>query len=330
VNPHCPSDMCACTIGVNNDVYSNSTGNSGGVKLNTHEVLVCIGKNAISGIDQWCQHTCSNNILNCPLSMCDCVMASEGDSPIQSIQETTMTTSSTTSAPWKWSPTTTKAPVTLSTKVPLELTTKKPWHWTDEIVVKAPVKVDMKELVKEKYRFRLPTINKKPQTFKYKVRLPEGVTCDRCVLQWTYKTGNTWGYCQDGTGKVGCGPQEWFRNCGDISIKEENELNNVTKAVSRNTIYQANADGKVEPLVVDAIVCVARDEHNNKPWLNDQCQKSCLQYPPQCNLSECKCLSWCEAIGDLAGIDGTDTFCNMNCLRYPSHCPKDHCRCYES
>ena len=85
----------------------------------------------------------------------------------------------------------------------------------------------------------------------------------------------------------------------------------------------------MEPLVVDAIVCVARNESSRSQEEDDKCQSSCLQYPPQCDISRCRCLAWCEAVGELAGIEGTDTYCNMNCLRYPSHCPADKCRCYE-
>ncbi|RZB41036.1 Chitin bind 3 domain containing protein, partial [Asbolus verrucosus] len=51
-----------------------------------------------------------------------------------------------------------------------------------------------------------------------KVQLPAGVTCERCVLRWHYKTGNSWGVCDDGTEKMGCGAQETFRSCSDISI----------------------------------------------------------------------------------------------------------------
>jgi hypothetical protein len=37
-------------------------------------------------------------------------------------------------------------------------------------------------------------------------------------FQWTYYTGNTWGKCDNGTEGMGCGPQETFRNCADITI----------------------------------------------------------------------------------------------------------------
>lgn len=32
-------------------------------------------------------------------------------------------------------------------------------------------------------------------------------------------SGNTWGCCPDGRCGTGCGPQEQFRSCSDISIK---------------------------------------------------------------------------------------------------------------
>merc|ERR1712098_674476 len=39
-----------------------------------------------------------------------------------------------------------------------------------------------------------------------------------------YVAANNWGVCEDGTGKVGCGPQEEFRACSDISITDINGL----------------------------------------------------------------------------------------------------------
>jgi len=50
------------------------------------------------------------------------------------------------------------------------------------------------------------------------LRLPTNVICDRCVLQWTYTTGNSWGVCPDNSSRSGCGPQETFRGCSDIKI----------------------------------------------------------------------------------------------------------------
>ncbi|XP_042903334.1 uncharacterized protein [Parasteatoda tepidariorum] len=51
------------------------------------------------------------------------------------------------------------------------------------------------------------------------LRLPQGLTCSQCVLQWQYIGANNWGFCSDGTQTLGCGPQETFRSCADVSIE---------------------------------------------------------------------------------------------------------------
>ncbi|XP_044746681.1 uncharacterized protein LOC123308179 [Coccinella septempunctata] len=57
------------------------------------------------------------------------------------------------------------------------------------------------------------------KTINNRVKLPDGLTCDRCVFRWHYNAGNNWGKCDDGTSKEGCGPQETFRSCADIRIE---------------------------------------------------------------------------------------------------------------
>lgn len=52
--------------------------------------------------------------------------------------------------------------------------------------------------------------------------------CDHCVLQWRYTAGNNWGDCKNGTQGLGCGNQEQFGACSDISI-------GVTKAMLKDS-----------------------------------------------------------------------------------------------
>lgn len=54
--------------------------------------------------------------------------------------------------------------------------------------------------------------------YNISVKIPADVTCSHCVIRWTYITANSWGMCEDGTGAVGCGPQEQFKNCADVAI----------------------------------------------------------------------------------------------------------------
>lgn len=53
--------------------------------------------------------------------------------------------------------------------------------------------------------------------------LPEDLReCRACILRWNYRAGNNWGTCNDGTHAMGCGPQELYRNCADISVGYNN------------------------------------------------------------------------------------------------------------
>lgn len=43
--------------------------------------------------------------------------------------------------------------------------------------------------------------------------------CNLLILIVTFvSTGNTWDVCGNGTGAVGCGKQETFKNCADVAI----------------------------------------------------------------------------------------------------------------
>jgi len=53
-----------------------------------------------------------------------------------------------------------------------------------------------------------------------KVTLPKDLTCKHCVLRIYYRAAKDWGWCADGTGKKGCGPQEIVLNCADIEITQ--------------------------------------------------------------------------------------------------------------
>ncbi|XP_062588557.1 uncharacterized protein LOC134250222 [Saccostrea cucullata] len=50
------------------------------------------------------------------------------------------------------------------------------------------------------------------------LKIPDGVTCSQCVLQWKWVGGNNWGTCEDGYGGLGCGKQEEYYNCADVAI----------------------------------------------------------------------------------------------------------------
>lgn len=55
--------------------------------------------------------------------------------------------------------------------------------------------------------------------FTMSLDLPIDRTCEHCILRWHWRSGNNWGVCPDGSERVGCGYQEIYRNCADVSVK---------------------------------------------------------------------------------------------------------------
>ena len=66
------------------------------------------------------------------------------------------------------------------------------------------------------------------QDIRLKLRLPTGVTCAACVLQWKYNAGNSWGVDPvTKQGCIGCGPQEQFYGCADVAIGHDETVTGV-------------------------------------------------------------------------------------------------------
>jgi len=72
------------------------------------------------------------------------------------------------------------------------------------------------KLVKGGTKYRITTNGRRAH--KIQLRLPSNLSCKRCVLQWWYRTGNSWGCDKEGCG-LGHGNQEHFVNCADVSIE---------------------------------------------------------------------------------------------------------------
>ena len=66
-------------------------------------------------------------------------------------------------------------------------------------------------------------------------------------LKWTYVCGNNWGYCEDGTQAVGCGPQEWFRACSDIRITGD-AIDNGGAGYTSTTIFPSDNTQTTKPI----------------------------------------------------------------------------------
>lgn len=82
---------------------------------------------------------------------------------------------------------------------------------TEECFAKHPIKLARGE---SKYTIK----SRRNGIFKINLILPKGVSCSHCSLRWNYRVANSWGVCEDGHEALGCGSQETFRTCSDITI----------------------------------------------------------------------------------------------------------------
>ncbi|XP_076312351.1 uncharacterized protein LOC143225968 [Tachypleus tridentatus] len=165
------------------------------------------------------------------------------------------------------------------------------------------------------YKYIVP--NNRAETYSVQLRLPSGLTCTQCVFQWTYTAGNNWGTCEDGSQKVGCGPQETFRGCADVTIQggkfdpirpqqpETFSLPTPTKRVWRPTRRpHIRPTSKPKPITEKPKLVT-----NQAPPLQRPHGRRKICYP----------------VSIWKRVPGMDVWCINNCSR--GFCPPSHCAC---
>jgi len=124
--------------------------------------------------------------------------------------------------------------------------------------------------------------------FRYQVKLPAGVTCQQCILQWHYNAGNSWGNNPStGRGCVGCGPQETFMGCADIAISGDGgQITSTSRpsTTSSSTAMTTPKETTTQKMTGD---CKSVPPYNNYPNMDDWCRVNCAL--GNCPSSHCKC-----------------------------------------
>lgn len=179
--------------------------------------------------------------------------------------------------------------------------------------------------------FKIPEISKKTEIFRWQVKLPEGVSCSHCVIRWTYYAGNTWGKCLNGSESVGCGNQETFINCADISINVNTPTNTISgfnpwliyfknnqiinQIATHNFTHNIRNTGtnEINPLdLTDRIRAVGPQTAPVLPWLKrPEVIRTQLCVPTEAYKYERNMAGWCM----------------VNCLKFNATCPPKYCTC---
>jgi len=147
--------------------------------------------------------------------------------------------------------------------------------------------------------------------FVVRVQLPE-IECERCILQWTYTAGNNWGWCSPNYGDLGCGPQETFRACSDISIKRE--------------VKSPQQQRQSRPIKPYSQILQQKEGTVNQMHRKKVNQLNKVNKVNRVNVEAS--MSKCRGVGSYSRLPGIDNWCTDNCRRPNSYCPSTHCTCF--
>lgn len=187
-------------------------------------------------------------------------------------------------------------------------------------------------------RYQLPS-NATKGSFKVKVKLPEGIVCSHCVLHWKWHAGNSWGVGSDGVGCIGCGPQEEFINCADISISFNNSSDDRTASPSpKSTISLTPISSTVPSRSPRSSTTLSRlvSAQSATPETTRISPRTSPE-SPETTLRKLSSTTWlpatstippasgCRAIGLFEGNVAMDKWCETNCAL--NFCPSTHCKC---
>ena len=127
-------------------------------------------------------------------------------------------------------------------------------------------------------RFTLP-LGSGDGVYTVKLKLPDNLVCNECVMQWWYHCGNTWGCDNKGCGEGRNPKQETFVNCADIRILPKNG-----PRPSKPPKPFTKAPTRPNPNDRD---CHAIGAHKGNTVMDKWCRQNCRLYCPA-NLCKCK------------------------------------------
>ena len=183
--------------------------------------------------------------------------------------------------------------------------------------------------------------------FKTKVKLPDDLSCNNCVLQWWWKVGNSWGCDKSGCG-IGRGNQETFVNCADIKIDASSVVSTqqpvsgtqpspvpntkrpatqqpVTKTKQLETKSQRSSTATQQPVTrtTGPKAVTQKTSTSFQEPITKTSGPETTSEKPATGTKE-PATGDCKAVGIWKKVKGMDKWCKWNC---PAFCPRSHCQC---
>ncbi|CAB4062139.1 unnamed protein product [Lepeophtheirus salmonis] len=161
----------------------------------------------------------------------------------------------------------------------------------------------------------------KARNFKLELKLPKGLICNQCILQWTYTAGNNWGVCEDGSQALGCGIQEQFRACSDVSIVPND--GSKTPLPTNSSIDPRPTPTTNIPTTVKLETTQTTKRVNESSTPIDKTTKVAPILPTTAAPESGEC----RPVGIWVKVAGMTEWCKMVCTSPVPFCPESHCVC---
>ncbi|GFS09714.1 cell wall integrity and stress response component 4-like [Elysia marginata] len=178
-------------------------------------------------------------------------------------------------------------------------------------------------------RHRFPLRERIFGVVNIRVKLPDEVTCSHCVLRWKWITGecparmrsggNSWGRdLRTGEGCLGCGPQEQFYGCADVTIRPRNPSASKPEVVEPGPQQPPTAGPSTDNGKVETNAGASNSNSNNNNNDNNNSGRTGQAFLTR------KCL----AVNNWEGDPELDNWCAVNCNKMaPRFCPSVFCAC---
>ena len=171
--------------------------------------------------------------------------------------------------------------------------------------------------------------------FTVDVQLPAGVSCDHCVFQWWWTSGNNWGCDSPNDCGVGKGPvQETYSNCADIKIVSsgavtgagtgvETAAQTTSAPITAETTYpeseeETEEDAQQQIATISTITPKESGQSEVQP--TDKEPEN-----PNRPLAKSTIVAGCHGVGEWEDRAEMNKWCYDNCSR--GYCPPSHCEC---
>ncbi|XP_012944521.1 uncharacterized protein LOC101864263 [Aplysia californica] len=139
--------------------------------------------------------------------------------------------------------------------------------------------------------------------------LPAGVTCSQCVFRWRWNAGNMWGWDKSGNPCLGCGHQEQFFGCSDVTITSGSGL-------------PVNPATRPPPVTTAQPTTTSTSTTTPQPTTTSTPQPTTTKAPTTPPASPHRC----HGINNWQGDPSLDLWCEVNCLQH-AYCPAVYCTC---